>query len=124
MPKGRFKPVAKVETVSALPSGRTPRSTKILSPCESERKMSPLGAVRSSRGSRNVDGAAGTGGAWVLIDEGAAGGLKSRQAYSVTLKPGGATGQALSGRATRCGPLLTASSGLGSGRSARVILWR
>ena len=40
------------------------------------------------------------------------------------MKPAGAMGQALSGRGTRWGPLLTASSGAGAGRSARVILRR
>src|SRR4051794_5606948 len=61
--------------------------------------MSPLGAVRISRG------------------------LSRPVAYISTLKPWGAWGHALAGRATTEGPLSTDSWGEGPGKSA-LVRWR
>src|SRR5580704_6887621 len=90
----------------------------IMPPAESATNKSPFGAVRISRGWRNVP----LSGGFVLCCcecccSGDVLGPLSPPAYSETLNPGGATGQAFSGRATILGCARTDSAGFGSGRS-------
>src|SRR5579864_628967 len=74
-----------------------PRKMRILPALLSARKMSPLGAVRSSRG------------------------LSRAAANCSTLNPAGATGHAFSGRATRSAPLSDDFVSYGWGRSLTEI---
>src|SRR6266550_9407079 len=97
MPKGRFRPPAKTAICSGLPALVIPRKTLITPALLSATNMSPLGALRISRGSSRPD------------------------AYSSTLKPGGTCGQAFAGRDTTLGPLPAEGVMNGGGRSFTVI---
>src|SRR5262249_48942216 len=99
MPKGAFRPVAKIEVLWALPSSVIPRNTLIWPGRLSARNRSPLGAVRMSLG------------------------LSSPEAYSATLNPAGACGQAVAGLATSLGMSATDGVACGGGRSEGLILW-
>ena len=70
MPKGWFRPVAKISDCSGLPSAVIPRKTRMLPGSLSATKKSPFGAVRIRRG------------------------LSSPVAYCSTLKPGRTCGHA------------------------------
>src|SRR5215831_11948833 len=99
MPNGWFKPVAKVAMAWGLPSSVTPRNTLIRPARLSARNRSPLGAVRMRRG------------------------LSSPDAYSATLNPAGASGQAAAGLSTSLGESATDGVAYDGGRSEVVILW-
>src|ERR1035441_5038283 len=120
MPKGWSSPVANFSIWAALPLGPSPRSTNKVPAPESLRKRSPLGAVRMRRGIVNVPLLRTI----TFLLSARCMGAESPPAYRVTLKPAGAIGQASAGRGITWGVLLTASSGLGWGKSARVILRR
>src|SRR6266550_1409714 len=97
MPKGRFRSVAKTAVCSALPASVIPRKILISPAILSARKMSPLGALRISRGSCRPE------------------------AYSSTLKPGGTCGHAFAGRGTILGALPDEGVASGGGRSFTLI---
>ena len=99
MPNGWCRPSAKTDVCCGLPSAPTPRKT---GSCPS--------GFRPGRCRR-----------WARCASGA--GLSRPVAYSSTLNPLGACGQALAGRATTLGPLSTDFLGRGAGRSA-AVRWR
>src|SRR5437588_11121147 len=97
MPKGRLRSLAKTAVCSALPALVIPRKILISLAVLSARNMSPLGALRISRGSCRPD------------------------AYSSTLKPGGTCGHAFAGRGTTLGTLPDEGVARGGGLSFNVI---
>ena len=100
MPNGWLKPFANTPDHAALPVASRPRTTRTTPSSLSTTNTSPLGATRMRRG------------------------FASPSAYSSTLNPAGACGQASLGRLTTRGGLSADLVARGGGRSAGVILMR